>query len=41
MTDIYIIALCGILFFACTVPFVIAFDKAKKEMEAEDERGEE
>lgn len=36
MTDIYIIVATGILFLAATLPFVIAFDKAKKEMEAEE-----
>ena len=36
MNDIYIIVITGILFFAATLPFVIAFDKAKREMEAEE-----
>ena len=38
MVDIFIITLCGILFFAVTFPFVVAFEKIKNEMDAEEQK---
>ena len=40
MVAIFEIALAAIVVLAFGIPFVIALDKAKKEMEAEDEEGE-
>lgn len=40
MKDIFEIVAVGILFLAATLPFVIAFDKAKKQMEAEESEEE-
>ncbi len=42
MNEIFEIAVMAILLIVAGTPFVIAFDKAKKEMEADDnERGDE
>lgn len=40
MLVIFEVALAAIVVLAFGIPLVIAYDKAKKEMEAEDEKGE-